>query len=160
VLGVTCDRALGVDTEDVHTRRADLGIADHYFAADEVAQLRATSPELQQTRFFEYWTLKESYIKARGMGLSLPLAQFGFDLGQPRSVRIGFRPPLIDDPARWIFWLWRARGDHYVAICAEHAGREAPELSFTKIVPLRDATPLPCEELRNSKFKAAPPPPA
>ena len=160
VLGVTCDRALGVDTEDVHTRRAELGIADHYFAADEVAQLRATSPELQQTRFFEYWTLKESYIKARGMGLSLPLAQFGFDLGQPRSVRIGFRPPLIDDPARWIFWLWRARGDHYVAICAEHAGREAPELSFTKIVPLRDATPLPCEELRNSKFRAAPPPPA
>src|SRR6185369_13352532 len=49
VLGVTCDRALGVDTEDVHTRRADLGIADHYFAADEVAQLRATSSELQQT---------------------------------------------------------------------------------------------------------------
>ena len=160
VLGVTRERALGVDTEDVHTRRAELGIADHYFAADEVAQLRATAPELQQARFFEYWTLKESYIKARGMGLSLPLAQFAFDLWQPRSVRIDFHPPLVDDPARWIFWLWRARGDHYVAICAERASREAPQLSFTKIVPLRDAAPLQCEELRNSKLKAAPPPPA
>ena len=86
VLGVTCERALGVDTEDFHTRQAELGIADHYFAADEVAQLRTTPPDLQQTRFFEYWTLKESYIKARGMGLSLPLAQFGFDLSRPRSV--------------------------------------------------------------------------
>jgi 4'-phosphopantetheinyl transferase len=160
VLGVTRERALGVDTEDVHTRNAELGIADHYFAADEVAQLRATPPELQQARFFEYWTLKESYIKARGMGLSLPLAQFGFDLSQPRSVRIGFRPPLIDDPARWIFWLWRAPGDHHVAICAERVGGDAPQLSFTKIVPLRDAAPLQCEELRRSELTAAPPPPA
>jgi 4'-phosphopantetheinyl transferase len=160
VLGVTCERALGVDTEDVHTRHAELDIADHYFAADEVTQLRATSRELQQTRFFEYWTLKESYIKARGMGLSLPLAQFGFDLSQPCSVSIGFHPPLIDDPARWIFGLWRARRDHYVAICAERAGRNAPQLSFTQIVPLRDAAPLQCEELRSSEFKVAPPPPA
>ena len=159
VLGVTCERALGVDTEDFHTRQAELGIADHYFAADEVAQLRTTPPDLQQTRFFEYWTLKESYIKARGMGLSLPLAQFGFDLSRPRSVRIGFYAPLIDDPTRWIFGLWRARGDHYVAICAQRAaGRAAPQLSFTKIVPLRDAAPLHCEELRSSEFKGAPPP--
>jgi 4'-phosphopantetheinyl transferase len=160
VLGVTCERALGVDTEDVHARDAELGIADHYFAADEVAQLRATPPELQQTRFFEYWTLKESYIKARGMGLSLPLAQFGFDLSQPRGVRIGFHPPLDDDPARWAFSLWRARSDHYVAICAQRVGRDAPHLSFTKIVPLRDAAPLQCEALRSSEFKAAPLPPA
>jgi len=159
VLGVSCERALGVDTEDVQTRRADLQIADHYFSVDEVTQLRATPPELQQARFFEYWTLKESYIKARGMGLSLPLAQFGFDLSRPRSVRIGFHAPLIDDPTRWIFGLWRARGDHYVAICAQRAaGRAAPQLSFTKIVPLRDAAPLHCEELRSSEFKGAPPP--
>jgi 4'-phosphopantetheinyl transferase len=158
VLGITCERALGVDTEDVHARNAELGIADHYFAADEVAQLRATPRESQQARFFEYWTLKESYIKARGLGLSLPLEQFAFDLSRPRGVRIGFHPPLIDDPARWSFSLWRARGDHYVAICIEHAGRQAPQLSFTKIVPLRDAAPLQCEELRSSELKAAPPP--
>ena len=160
VLGITCERALGVDTEDLHARNAELEFADHYFAADEVAQLGATPPEWQQARFFEYWTLKESYIKARGMGLSLPLAQFAFDLSHPRSVRIGFHPPLIDDPARWIFGLWRAGGDHYVAICAERAGREAPQLSFTKVVPLRDAAQLQCEELRSSELKAAPLPPA
>ena len=160
MLGVTCERALGVDTEDVHARDAELGIADQYFAADEVAQLRATPPGSQQTRFFEYWTLKESYIKARGLGLSLPLEQFAFDLSQPRGVHIGFHPPLIDDPSRWSFSLWRAHGDHYVAICAERAGRQAPQLSFTKIVPLRDAVPLQCEELRSSEFKGVPPPPA
>ena len=160
VLGVTTGRALGVDTEDVHARDAGLEIAEHYFAAEEVRQLQATSPESQQTRFFEYWTFKESYIKARGLGLSLPLAQFAFDLSQPRGVRIGFHSPLLDDPERWMFWLWRARADHYVAICAERAGDDAPQLSFTKIVPLRDSAPLHCEELRSSELKAAPQPPA
>lgn len=159
VLGVSCERALGVDTEDVQTRRADLDIADHYFAADEVAQLRATPPELQPTRFFEYWTLKESYIKARGLGLSQPLEQFGFDLSQPQRVRIRFHPPLLDDPSRWIFWLLRAGADHYVTVCAERGGREPPQLSFTRIVPLRDEAALECEELRRSELTAGQQPP-
>jgi 4'-phosphopantetheinyl transferase len=160
VLGVSCERALGVDTEDVQIRRADLEIADHYFSADEVTQLRATLPELQQARFFEYWTLKESYIKARGLGLSLPLEQFGFDLSLPQRLRISFYPPLIDAPSRWAFWLLRAGTDHYVAVCAERASREVPQLSFTKIVPLRDEATLECEELRRSELTAGQQPPA
>ena len=160
VLGVSCERALGVDTEDVQTRRADLQIADHYFSVDEVTQLRATPPELQQARFFEYWTLKESYIKARGLGLSVPLEQFGFDLSQPDRLRIRFHPPLIDEPARWSLWLLRAAADHYVAVCAERAGREPPQLSFTKIVPLRDESVLECEALRRSELTAGQQPPA
>jgi len=154
VLGVSCERALGVDIEDFQTRRADLDVADRYFSADEVAQLRATAPQLQAARFFEYWTLKESYIKARGMGLSLPLEQFGFDLAQPQRVQIRFHPPLMDDPSRWTFWLLRAGTDHYVTVCAERAGRDVPQLSCTKIVPLRDEVALECEELRRSEFTA------
>ena len=52
-------------------RRADapLHLADHYFAPAEIAALRALPPPAQSTRFFEYWTLKESYLKARGVGL-------------------------------------------------------------------------------------------
>jgi len=116
VLGVTCERALGVDTEDFHTRQAELGIADHYFAADEVAQLRTTPPDLQQTRFFEYWTLKESYIKARGLGLKLPLHGFSFTFD---PLRIAFHG-IEDDPERWSFWqapLAGAGGQHLCALC-------------------------------------------
>jgi 4'-phosphopantetheinyl transferase len=160
VLGVSCERALGVDTEDIQTRHADLDVADRYFSADEVTQLRATPPQLQQARFFEYWTLKESYIKARGLGLSLPLEQFGFDLSQPHRVRIRFHPPPVDEPSRWAFWLLRAGTDHYVTVCAERGGGEPPQLSFTKIVPLRDEATLECEELRRSEVTAGQQPPA
>jgi 4'-phosphopantetheinyl transferase len=158
VLGVTSGRALGVDTEDIQARRAAMDLVAHYFAAEEVAQLRATPPDLLQPRFFEYWTLKESYIKARGLGLSMHLGQFAFDLSQERAVRVHFHPPLLDDPARWVFWLLRADANHYVTICAERAASEVPRLTFTKIVPLRDQAPFHCEELRSSEFKAPPPP--
>jgi 4'-phosphopantetheinyl transferase len=159
VLGVTSGRALGVDTEDIHARRAAMDLVSHYFAAEEVAQLRATPPDLLQAHFFEYWTLKEAYLKARGFGLS-QLGQVAFDLSQERALRIGLHPPLLDDPARWVFWLLQADASHYVAICAERAASEVPRLTFTKIVPMRDAAPFHCEELRSSEFKAAPPPPA
>jgi 4'-phosphopantetheinyl transferase len=151
VLGVTCERALGVDVEHVRERRADLQIAEHYFSADEVAQLRATPAQLRQARFFEYWTLKESYIKARGLGLSLPLEQFGFDLSQPHGVQVRFHLPLLDEPSRWIFWQLRAGVDHCVAVCAERAATQAPQLSCTRIVPLRSDAPLAYDELRRSE---------
>lgn len=151
VLGVTSERALGVDTEHVRARRADLQVAEHFFSADEVAQLRTTPPELQQVRFFEYWTLKESYIKARGLGLSLPLEQFGFDLSQPRGLRIRFHPPLSDEPSSWLFWLLRTGADHYVAVCAEHAGSRAPQLSCIRVIPLLGEALLEYEELRRSE---------
>ena len=150
MLGVAHERALGVDVEHIHERPADLQIAEHYFSADEVAQLRATPVELQQARFFEYWTLKESYIKARGLGLSLPLEQFGFDLAQPHGVRIRFHPPLIDEPSRWIFWQFRASVDHCMAVCAERRAG-VPQLSCTRIVPLRGEVALEFAELRGSE---------
>jgi phosphopantetheinyl transferase len=50
-----------------------MDVAGHFFAPEEVAALSAEPAEKQQYRFFEYWTFKEADIKARGMGLALPL---------------------------------------------------------------------------------------
>ena len=53
--------------------------------------------------FFDYWTLKEAYIKARGFGLALPLGDFAFKLNPPHAPEIAFEPALEDDPATWQF---------------------------------------------------------
>ena len=134
VLGVSCERALGVDTEDVQTRRADLQIADHYFSVDEVTQLRATPPELQQARFFEYWTLKESYIKARGFGLALPLGDFAFKLNPPGPPEITFEPALEDDPRTWQFLQDWPTPQHRLGLAVRREGSDLP-------VRLRFVTP-------------------
>jgi len=136
VLGVSRGRALGVDVENVRDRQASIDIAGHYFAPDEVAVLNAAPPHEQQYRFFEYWTFKESYIKARGMGLSLPLDKFSFRYADAADVAIAIRPELADDAARWQFWQFRPEPEYLVAVCAERIGAQSPRLVVRRTVPL------------------------
>ncbi|HYK02061.1 MAG TPA: 4'-phosphopantetheinyl transferase superfamily protein [Thermoanaerobaculia bacterium] len=150
VLGVARGRALGVDIENVHAREVSLDIADRYFAPQEVAALNATPRHEQQYRFFEYWTFKEAYIKARGMGLSLPLDKFSFHYTDDRSVGIVIDPELADDAARWQFWQFRPRPEYLVAVCAERAGAQSPELIVRQSVPLHTEKPFDFEFLRVS----------
>ena len=72
---------LGVDVERLDRSNDLLALADRYFSPLEVAELRALPSSEQPSRFFDYWTLKESYIKAHGLGLAIPLDSFSFLLG-------------------------------------------------------------------------------
>lgn len=135
-LGVTHRRELGVDVENVRTREVSIEIADRFFAKPEVAELATVPRERQQDRFFEYWTFKESYIKARGMGLSIPLEQFSFHYPHERAVHIAIDPRLGDDASRWAFWQFRPTTEHLLAICAERRGGEPPTLTFRRTIPL------------------------
>ncbi|MEQ1513543.1 MAG: 4'-phosphopantetheinyl transferase superfamily protein [Lysobacteraceae bacterium] len=134
-LGVVGHRALGVDVENIATRQVSLGIADRFFAPTEVAELSATPIDRQQDRFFEYWTFKESYIKARGMGLSIPLDRFSFRYPHERAVGLSIQPELEDDAERWSFWQYRPTSEHLLAICAERTGAERPDVTIRKLVP-------------------------
>lgn len=136
VLGVTRGRALGVDVENFHEREALLDIADRFFAPQEVEVLTAMPPHQQQYRFFEYWTFKESYIKARGMGLSLPLDKFSFHYRDDHAVEIAIHPDLADDATRWQFWQFRPTPKYLVAICAERVGAQSPTVVVRQAVPM------------------------
>jgi 4'-phosphopantetheinyl transferase len=136
VLAVSRERALGVDVENYRAREVSMNIADRYFAPDEVAVLNAAPSQEQQYRFFEYWTFKESYIKARGMGLSLPLDKFSFHYAHANNVSIAIRPELADDAARWQFWQFQPAPEYLVAVCAERTGAQSPHLVVRHAVPL------------------------
>ncbi|MDP1574157.1 MAG: 4'-phosphopantetheinyl transferase superfamily protein [Coxiellaceae bacterium] len=76
LLGVTRDQAIGVDIEHHRDSKDHMEIAKRFFAPSEYAQLIA-QPVLAQTRYFyQYWTLKEAFIKATGQGLSFGLSNF------------------------------------------------------------------------------------
>lgn len=134
-LGVCQHRSLGVDVENVRARQTSTGIADRFFSPTEVAELAKLAPERRQDRFFEYWTFKESYIKARGMGLSLALDRFSFDYPHARAVRLAIDPELGDDARRWSFWQLRPRPEYLLAICAERRDGQAPRLTVRKTIP-------------------------
>ena len=150
MLGVTYNRSLGVDVENYCTRKAPTDIADRFFAPDEVADLRALHGTRQYERFFEYWTLKESYIKARGVGLSIPLSQFSFRLSSGSAgLSLSMQPELNDHPSRWRFWQFRPAACYLAALCVEETDA-TPRVIATKVVPLVGEETLYWDRMRSS----------
>jgi len=145
VMAVRVSLAVGVDVE-AWDRRINLGIADHFFSRDEVAALRALPEAAQRERFMELWTFKESYIKARKMGLSIPLDGFGFEMAGLSDVVLVLAPALseADAPERWAFFQLRPDTDHVVALCAERAPGAAhlPSIELYQVVPGALSSPV------------------
>lgn len=150
-LAVTQHRELGVDVENLVTREVSIEIADRFFASAEVAELATVPLERRQDRFFEYWTFKESYIKARGMGLSIPLGQFSFHYPHERAVHIAIQPELGDDANRWSFWQYRPTAEHLLAVCAERRVDGVPSLTIRRTIPLVMDEVLAPEVLKTSE---------
>jgi 4'-phosphopantetheinyl transferase len=151
VLGVTRQRALGVDVENVRSRKVPMNIADRFFATEEVSALSEVPPDRQQDRFFEYWTFKESYIKARGKGLSIPLDKFAFRYSHERAVNIAIDPGLNDTAERWQFWQFRPKPEYLVAVCAERLEARSPNLVVREVVPASAEEIFPVTFLRTSE---------
>jgi 4'-phosphopantetheinyl transferase len=150
LLGVACELAIGVDVENYLVRQPSVEIAERFFAPDEVTDLRAVPQARRHERFFEYWTLKESYIKARAMGLSIPLDRFSFHFGGDAGVGLSMDPDFDDHPSRWRFWQFRPATGYLAAVCVEREADVIPRLTVRKIIPLAHEEPLEYARLRTS----------
>ncbi len=127
--------AVGVDVENMQRSGETVAIAERYFSESETEALRALTEAEQRERFFRYWTLKEAYIKARGMGLQIPLGQFSLRL-EDDPIRISFDPRLQDQAEDWQFDQLRLSERHMLAL-AVHRGRGRDrEIRVRPFVPL------------------------
>lgn len=100
VCALTRGHEVGVDVENVG-RIADFsGLSRRFFADPEHDDLMRRPPHRIAETFFHYWTLKESYIKACGGGLSIPLDSFAFTPPEVDPPRISFLG-REDEPSRW-----------------------------------------------------------
>jgi 4'-phosphopantetheinyl transferase len=145
VLALTNDAEIGIDVEKICVDRASLDIADRFFSAEEAAALRQVSDAGQADAFFGYWTLKEAYIKARGMGLSIPLDKFTFRFPCNESIAVDFQPAMNDHPAKWRFQQFYLAHDYLVAVCSER--RNTADAQHDETVVIRKVVPLTHEEV-------------
>jgi len=152
VLGVAKGRSLGVDVENFAPRDISIDIANHHFAPQEVAALHEMSHHQRVCRFFEYWTLKESYVKARGMGFSLPLGGFSFHFADDHAIDLVINPELGDDSSRWEFWQFRPTSEHLLAVCAEKLNAQSSKLLVHETTPTVSERILAPELLRTSEM--------
>ena len=134
---VRLDRDVGVDIERADRVSDIMDIATRHFSSDESETLLALPGPQQRRCFFELWTLKEAYLKARGAGLSVPLDCIAFQLDGRAGVNV--RSPqfnvLSDDAARWQFTLDWFDGLHVVATAAmDIRAQEGPRIVRTVVL--------------------------
>jgi len=151
VLALTRTGPVGIDVEAIG-RPPAMAIADSYFSARELRQLRAVPAHEQGHRFLEFWTLKESYIKARGMGLSLPLQKIGFELDDDHRLQTFIDSDLEDAPGNWSFWQWRPSVDSIGALCVQRCPDISHQVVVHRTVPFAWEERAPFDVLRHSFF--------
>ncbi|MEB9613531.1 4'-phosphopantetheinyl transferase superfamily protein [Bacillus cereus] len=82
IVGCCGTSSMGIDIERIEA--IDINIAKQFFSSKEYNTLQLKSPLKQECFFYELWTLKESYIKAIGQGLSIPLDSFTINFDENR----------------------------------------------------------------------------
>jgi 4'-phosphopantetheinyl transferase len=136
VMAVSRAGLFGVDVENHRDRPAAIDVASHFFSPDEAAALLALPIDQQPLRFYEYWTFKESYIKARGMGLSIPLHAFTCELDHPGHAAL--RVDASENDLRcWELIQYRPRPQYLMALCIERADERPARITTREVVPMR-----------------------
>lgn len=127
-VGVDIERATGADFS---------ALADRFFTAREASAVREAADSGRPSRFLAYWTCKESFVKALGLGLSQPLDRFEIRFaGAPRRAEVWsggrrreewhvrqlpmapscFAAVTVRGPlARLRTWAWNPRATHRAA---------------------------------------------
>lgn len=77
---------IGIDVEK--NKKTDFTIAKRFFTENEYQYIKSFTTQSEKVNaFYMLWTLKESYVKALGKGLSIPLNSFEFEIDDEIHVR-------------------------------------------------------------------------
>lgn len=133
VCAATWEADLGVDVE-CWARALDLeAVAEQVLNDPERRALHDTPPTGRQRRFCQHWTLKEAYVKARGMGLSLPMQAVQVNPLEPRPV-VALHAELADDAGQWQFEQVELPGRHLLALALRRGAGPARRLRIRPLV--------------------------
>ncbi len=119
VCAVASGREVGIDVERLRQRESFDQIAERFFSPREFSAYQRI-PEAQRLQaFFECWTRKEAFLKARGSGLAFPLDRFDVSFGPGNPAALLHVADEPDATARWIMADVSLGVDHVGALAHE-----------------------------------------
>ncbi|MGM9581054.1 MAG: 4'-phosphopantetheinyl transferase family protein [Anaerovibrio sp.] len=112
VMCAISEQEVGCDVEKKAV--LDRSLAEHVMQGHELDWIYGSDREPeQQERFFRLWTLKESYMKATGLGMSLEPRSFGMHVGENGLVAV----PSVDE-REFHFQEYFPAGGYCYACCS------------------------------------------
>ena len=119
LIAIASSNELGIDIEAHRERLEADKIARRYFSPGEVDTLFALPQEQWHDAFYDCWTRKEAYIKARGEGLSLGLNTFDVSLGPDEPPALLRAKDGPEELSRWSFFHIRPGTGYTGALAVE-----------------------------------------
>ena len=154
---VTLNKACGIDAENVNRNNDLAAVAQRMFAEEELVMLNEAKigKNNARDRFYQFWTLREAYVKARGSGLAGSSKNFYFSVNAKNisnakelsvsdvtadiiTARINFRQGQLVQSSHWQFRLFEPTLEHKLSIAYE-----SEKLKSTKPVSIHIAEYVP-----------------
>ena len=119
LIGIARERKVGVDVERFREELEIERVARRFFSENENAELMGLPSGQQQIGFFNCWTRKEAYIKAHGLGLSLPLDSFDVSLSPNEPAKLHATRPNHQEASCWTLLSLEIDSQHAGALAVE-----------------------------------------
>lgn len=139
VVCVTHDKPVGIDIE--YIKPISLEIARRNFSKEEYNLIIGQSKNSQISFFYDLWTLKESFIKAIGKGLYMPLDSFSFSIAEKKGFILKINPY----PERFFFKQYDISPEYKLSVCAK-------SLLFPQEITVINYRNLICQNTINNKI--------
>ncbi|PVX70882.1 4'-phosphopantetheinyl transferase [Paraburkholderia unamae] len=136
VCAVTRSADVGVDIERVDRSIDIASLANRCLAPEERRALRAVPAEQRSSRFFELWTLKEAWLKATGIGLSIEPDQVAFSISCGIASAV-FGPDVDDLLSNWQFVTHKPEKSCITAVAIRTGTSGSFRVRFAETVPLQ-----------------------
>jgi 4'-phosphopantetheinyl transferase len=126
---------VGIDVERIGRWAGTGALAKRHFSSSENLLLASLPSPGAQALFFSLWTLKEAYVKARGLGLAIPLDVVSFQVVPGVPPVVSFGPGHDEDARAWQFALLEPRPGYRLAVAARREVGAGIDFVFLPMVP-------------------------
>ncbi len=124
VYAFTLNDEIGIDTEKLRVIPDSIRIAERFFSSYERVDLKTVPRDQIDYAFLNCWTRKESFIKARGEGLSYPLKNFSVSVIPGSPPEILWIKDKDYEPAEWALHDINISNDHLSSLAIKNKNKK------------------------------------
>jgi len=137
VLAVAMNVDIGVDIEFVYENADFFLYTKGILSETELRYLTNMPSEARSLEFFKIWTLKEAYIKSRGLGLAIGLEKLSFLLSSEK-ISLCVEEDIDKNADSWGFFNLEIIPSYIISICVKKLVNRSSKILLISMTSLED----------------------